>query len=373
MNSKYYPLIKIARHAALMKRRFVLPLKLVKSGFARSESYYPELPRKNRFRIFMELLGHIVKYGSIEWHYFSYGFDIRNFRNRRDYMDDAEFMWQNNVLNMVLVDLDYTCILRDKTLFGEILTMWGYNTPHTIAKIYGEDDAVRFIDSIQVGGSWFCKPINGECGHGAFKVFVLEDGSCIVDNMSCSINEAKVLLKERLLEAPYLIQNIIEQLPEIDAIYPKSLNTVRITTFYDKVKQQALPFAGLYRAGARGGEVDNWAIGGVLVGLDVFTGRLGKYGYFKHGYGGKSERHPDTGFVFENFQLPIYEEALQQAISLHEKLKGIPIIGWDIALTMDGPVFIEGNDNIEIGPLQLSVGKGLKKYYAEAKKKCLGV
>ena len=56
MNSKYYPLIKFARQAALMKRRFTLPFKLVKIGFYKNPSYYPELQRKSTFRIFAEQL-----------------------------------------------------------------------------------------------------------------------------------------------------------------------------------------------------------------------------------------------------------------------------------------------------------------------------
>jgi hypothetical protein len=35
------------------------------------------------------------------------------------------------------------------------------------------------------------------------------------------------------------------------------------------------------------------------------------------------------------------------------------LIGWDIAITPDGPVFIEGNDNPEISGLQ-TVNGGLK-------------
>ena len=97
-----------------------------------------------------------------------------------------------------------------------------------------------------------------------------------------------------------------------------------------------------------------------------------KYEYFKHGYGTKVTAHPDSGCVFENYQLPFYEQAMKQALELHEKLKGITVIGWDIALTSNGPMFIEGNDNVEMGPLQLSEDRGLKKEYLEIKQKCLG-
>jgi glutathione synthase/RimK-type ligase-like ATP-grasp enzyme len=48
------------------------------------------------------------------------------------------------------------------------------------------------------------------------------------------------------------------------------------------------------------------------------------------------------------------------AEKLHEKLSSIRVIGWDIAITSDGPVFIEGNDNAEISGLQ-TVNGGLKQ------------
>lgn len=354
----------------MMQRRFVLPFKLVRSRFYKQPSYFPEMNRKSKISIFMELLFHIFRYGAIEWHYFSYGFDIKSFRKQNEYMDDADFMWQNNMLNMIQTDWDYTCLLRDKSLFAQILTLWGYQTPHVLAQINNKEDADIFMNSIR-GGGYFCKTLNGECGKGAFKI-ECDEKHWRVDDKEYPISEAKEIIKKRLLEDKYIIQNIVEQLPEINSIYPHALNTLRITTYYDKTKQSAMPFAGFYRIGANGGVADNWAAGGILIGLDIKTGKLKKYGYFKHGYGTKVIAHPDSGFVFENYQLPYYEQAMKQALELHEKLKGIPVIGWDIALTSNGPMFIEGNDNVEMGPLQLSEDRGLKKEYLEIKHKCLG-
>lgn len=370
MKSRYYKSIVALRKVAMMKRRIILPFELVRSGFYKQPSYYPEMERKSKLRISMELLFHIFHYGAIEWHYFSYGFDIRGYRKQNEYMDDADFMWQNNMLNMIQADWDYTCLLRDKSLFAQILTMWGYQTPHVLAQINSEWDANDFVSNIRRGG-YFCKVLNGECGKGAFKI-VCAEGRWSVDDKDYPESEAKEIIKERLSEDIYIIQNIVEQLPEINAIYPHALNTLRITTYYDKEKQCAVPFAGFYRIGANEGVADNWAAGGILVGMDIKTGKLRKYGYFKHGYGTKVTAHPDSGFKFENYQLPCYEQAKKQALELHEKLKGIPVIGWDIALTKSGPMFIEGNDNVEMGPLQLSEDRGLKKEYLEIKKKCLG-
>lgn len=317
-------------------------------------------------------MAHIFRFGSIEWHYFSYGFDVKRFRNQREYMDEAGFIWQNNMLNMVQVDIDYTCILRDKTLFAEVLSMWGYNVPYSLASIQNNADAIEFVNGWKGKNNLFCKPINGQCGQGTFKVIVSTDGLVKIDGLDYSLEAAKIVLIQRLSTTPYIIQNIIEQLPEITAIYPHALNTLRITTYYDKNQSRSVPFAAFFRTGASGGEVDNWAIGGVLIGMDLFTGELNKYGFFKHGNGRRIAKHPDTGFVFEGFKMPLYEQALHEAVSLHDKLNGIPVIGWDIALTKDGPLFIEGNDNIEIGPIQIAVDRGLKKDFIRIKKSCMG-
>ena len=94
MNAKYYPLIKLGRWASLMKRRFTLPVKLFTSGILRSESYFPDMPQKSKFRMALDQLGHIWKYGNIERYYFPYGLDIKGFRDKDDYLDDSWFLWK---------------------------------------------------------------------------------------------------------------------------------------------------------------------------------------------------------------------------------------------------------------------------------------
>lgn len=371
MNAKYYKPIKLLRRLAIVRRRPIQLYKLFATGFWKSPSYYPEKARKSSLQILCELIGHIIRYGNIEWHYFTYGFDVKNFRDQSTYMDDGDFMWQTNTLNMVQADWDYTCMLRDKDLFSELLTMWGYNTPRTIMVLGSEGDISIFVSKYLHRGGYFVKPISGECGKGTLKV-IFADGRCTINNEKCATESVKERLIREITGTPYVVQNIVDQLPEVNAIYPHALNTLRITTYYDKSAKRAYPFLAFYRCGANGGIADNWALGGILIGVDIQTGKLGKYGFFKHGVGTKTEKHPNTGFVFDNFQLPQYEECLQKALELHEHFRGIPIIGWDIALTKDGPMFIEGNDNVEMGPLQLSADRGLLKEYNEIKKKCLG-
>ena len=359
MNAKYYPLIKLARQTSLMKRRITLPFKLFSSGFIGSESYYPELPHKSRSRIAMELLGHIMKYGSIERYYFSYGFDVKGLRDRSDYLDDSWFLWKCAMLNTVLTDHDYTCILRDKALFATVLTEWGFNTPRSIATVKTMEEAECVADQLlHANGAYFCKPLDGQCGGGVIRL-VVEGDKAVVDEEEKPLAEVKSILMSQFSQRPYVVQTLVVQHPEISRIYDKAVNTLRILTVMDKNTGKPVSVAGEVRFGAHGSVVDNLAAGGVAVGVDLMTGQLSEYGICKKGGAKCTTCHPDTLIPFSEVRLPFIHEAVQQAEALHARLSSIRLIGWDIAITSDGPIFIEGNDNPEISGLQ-TVNGGLK-------------
>ena len=347
MNAKYYPLIKFGRWASLMKRRITLPVKLFTSGILRSESYFPELPQKSRFRMALDQLGHIWKYGNFERYYFPYGLDIKGLRDKDDYLDDSWFLWQCAMLNTVLTDHDYTCILRDKELFATLLTEWGFETPHTMTSVRTLEEAATVTDMLfSQGGTYFCKPLDGQCGGGVFRL-----DTCVeIDRDS---------VRNRLSQGVYLVQTCVVQHPVMDSIYDKSVNTLRILTVMDKGTGKAVSVAGEVRFGAHGSVVDNLAAGGVAVGIDLKTGQLSEFGICKKGGAKRTPCHPDSLVRFDDVRIPFVQEAVDLAEKLHEKLSSIRVIGWDIAITSDGPIFIEGNDNAEISGLQ-TVNGGLR-------------
>ncbi len=56
-------------------------------------------------------------------------------------------------------------------------------------------------------------------------------------------------------------------------------------------------------------------------------------------------QHPDTGQIFPDMPIPDWNLLLELTTKLHKALKGYVFIGWDIAITPDGPVFLEGNSS----------------------------
>lgn len=129
--------------------------------------------------------------------------------------------------------------------------------------------------------------------------------------------------------------------------------------------EDVVVFAAGVRMGREGSCVDNWAKGGVFVGVDLETGNLMKDGFLKPPYGTKVKNHPDNGLLFEGFAIPYFKQAVELCMAAHSKLYRIHSIGWDVAITQEGPVLIEGNSLWEISLLQATSGglKSIEKYF----------
>jgi len=54
-------------------------------------------------------------------------------------------------------------------------------------------------------------------------------------------------------------------------------------------------------------------------------------------------RHPDTGRLFAGFRLPWWQEACEAVKRAAMEFLPVRTLGWDVALTADGPVIVEAN------------------------------
>lgn len=201
----------------------------------------------------------------------------------------------------------------------------------------------------------FAKPLGGQLGDGAFSVQI--------SNSQILVNDNKRISKEELIQSisksNYIIQERVIQHPQMNKLCSTSLNTIRFQTVITE-NEGIVAFGAGVRMGREGSHVDNWAKGGIFVGIDMNSGKLLKKGFIKPPYGTVVTQHPDNGLVFENFEIPYFQKAVNMAKELHSKLYRIHSIGWDIAISQEGPVFIEGNSLWEISLVQAAHG-GLKE------------
>lgn len=97
--------------------------------------------------------------------------------------------------------------------------------------------------------------------------------------------------------------------------------------------------SALLRLSNNDGITDNFAQGGVAVGITVKKGFLRKIGQDK--FGNRYLKHPLGIVLFENFRIPFWDETLKLGKDSAKIFQEIKLIGWDIAITNDGPYLLE--------------------------------
>ena len=129
------------------------------------------------------------------------------------------------------------------------------------------------------------------------------------------------------------------------AIYPASVNTVRVLTAWDYDASDFFVAGASHRFGTASSScVDNWSAGGVSSGIDIETGRLGpamRAPAFDHRRTWLT-RHPDTGAQIEGVEVARFH---QMARELIEVCRGFPVslVGWDVVITPDAWTILESN------------------------------
>lgn len=340
-----------------------------------ADSYYSEFESKSRVKIFFQQLGFILRYGSFEPFYFLYGFDKKEMSKEKmaQYITPY-WRFQKKIDRLNIAPPKYgrfhgRTLTFDKYYFGLMLEKLGFPTPRLfcyvkqgkILYLYNQDKESESISNednlrhfLLEDKDAFVKPSDGQLGIGIF--------SLKVENQVIYKNDEEITLDqlcEILSTGNYLIQERVYQHQMLSELCPYTLNTIRLQTVMTN-EGNVLPFGAGLRIGRKGNVVDNWAKGGVFVGIDMDKGELFKYGFLKPQFGTKIDYHVDTQVVFEGVKIPYFKEAVEGACALHQQLYRMHSIGWDIAITEHGYIFIEANGLWEISLVQ-AVHGGLKE------------
>ena len=171
------------------------------------------------------------------------------------------------------------------------------------------------------------KPLEGSSGQG-IKKYTPEDWKDGPEDFLAKMNaDGKGILEEMVI-----------QHPKMSSLCPTSVNTCRIATLLGD-KQQGIVYAFL-RIG-NGKVMDNVDCGGMAARIDLDTGRLLTVGADKQG--NTFIKHPITNTSIIGFTIPYWEEAKAMCLKAAEKVPEMRFIAWDVAITENGPTFIEGN------------------------------
>lgn len=176
-------------------------------------------------------------------------------------------------------------------------------------------------------GECIAKPNRGEQGKGIY----------VVSNDIIANNHH---ILEELSSCDYILEAKLANCKELDRINHSSLNTLRVYTMLDKTGKPVI-LNMMLRIGKTGSDVDNWGAGGVAYEINLDEGIVHGYGIDKQCH--KHLKHPGTDFVMPGFKIPQYPKVLEMIEKLCRIDSNSRLVGWDIAITPDGPELIEMN------------------------------
>lgn len=259
----------------------------------------------------------------------------------KDYF--PEFLYTTK-LELKLNDYFYASLFNDKSLFEVIFAR------QTVAKfpktILINNNGIFYNSERTIIDIPKAKELLYNCGEVVVKPILggSEGRGILFPNYSDGKDKNNKIQIDELVNKQaknFIIQQKIIPNETYNQIHPESLNTIRIMTYLAEGEIHHAPLC--MRVGTGKTKVDNLGEGGLLIGVSD-TGYLLKYSYKLGDSKERTDKHPDTGILFENYKLDGIPEIIVAAKELHGLTPRIGIISWDMAYSEENEVvLIEAN------------------------------
>lgn len=267
-----------------------------------------------------------------------------------------------------LGDLDYRVLCKDKNVATAYLSSHNIKTVKTLALIVGGNfishDGIEYdIPMLLSKHVFVLKRPNLEASGGFYYCRCTDEHGfrCIyVNDALYSVKDFEDLMKTGI----WILQDAIVAHHDLVRIGGEALHTTRIVT----VKTHSgVEFVSSFQAfTTSGSKSDSWSNCSVYVGIDSGTGRLKKNGFYSPWMKDITitTTHPDTGVSFNGSHIPFYSDAVRICERAHQLLYANFSVGWDVAITDDGPVIVECNETPGMNAMQC-VDKGLRPFFLD--------
>lgn len=303
-----------------------------------------KLSRAPRWWVMLDMAWCAVRYETTFENYSEWDFRILKGRERKTYMTDPRSFHLSRRLN----DDSKRGVFDDKLQF---------------AARFGDELGREWVDVSEIDADAFAAFL-GRHDRVISKNPRGVGGNGITVRDTAAIADPAALREELVASGETLVEELLLQHPEMARLYPGSVNSLRVVTYLDPDGEVHV-LAAVLKIG-NGGVIDNFSSGGMYT-------MLGDDGRALHAAADEEahayETHPLTGVRITGFQVPLYDEVLALVDRLARRVPELPYIGWDIAITPERPVVIEGNHNTGVfqsKPTVSGIRQGLLPRYRAA-------
>ena len=298
-----------------------------------------------KFFYFADYLVSFVVNGASWKDYFGYKFYEKRWNGRNKYITFRRFNKMLSICNKQ----DCIKYLRDKSLFNERYADFLHRDVIDLKKCT-KDDFIKFWES---HSDVFVKEVLGYRGSSVWFYSTKDtDGSELYDKFMHETN------------CHYIAESKLQQHEALAYFHPMSVNTIRIVTLYDDVKDIVHFMFAKLRMGNHGAYLDNTHAGGISGNIDLITGVINTPGYSVTS-NEEHIRHPYSGKQIIGFQIPYWEECKRFIEKAARVTPEVRYVGWDVVILKDGDfALIEANDNADHDGQQIRY-RGMWKDYSD--------
>lgn len=275
----------------------------------------------------------VLLFGAGLQDYLNYKFYEKGFKERKTYVTIG---YMNKVYK-TLAPLEYSPFISNKISFHKNYSDF---TKREFFSPQGSYD--EFLDFLSRHDQFVLKPQIGLGGHNVEKINAdsIEDKRDFYDKI-CQDND--------------LIEELIVQDKDWGKLSPDSINTLRVMT--TAVNGHAEVIFAAARIGSGKSIADNFHQGGQAVLVDMDKGCLSGDGFDKKlNFNSVSV----GGVKYDGFKVPFWDDIKKMVLSAALVNDNIHIVGWDVAISENGPLIIEGNRGPGFDLVQILLNKGTK-------------
>lgn len=301
-------IFKILAHASFGKMSSVIKTVHERSG-------------KSKISIFFDMLWCAKKYGAGYYDYEIFAFYNLNKEQRSTFLTRLKSKKFIEFMN----DPEKGHLIDNKDEFYELYKDYigrGFLKLETATK----DEVREFASSREY---LFGKLRDKECGIGCERIKVSD---------YASFDDLYKYLKDKGF---CTIEDNIKQHPDMNKLYSNAVNSLRIITILDSKKIPHCIYM-VQKMGLNGSIIDNNCL---FTPVDIETGKM-KY----PAHSGDTtkgiiyDEHPNTHIKLVGYKIPFAKEAVELCKKASLVVPEIRYVGWDVAITENGPVIIEGNN-----------------------------
>ena len=296
---------------------------------------------KSKISTFIDLVNCSRKYRTSPHNYEVMGFADLTKEQRKTYFTFSDSIAMMEKYN----SKKHEAIFYNKFIFSKVFSEF-FGRKCVITNYLTEEDFEKFMEGET---KIVYKPVNAAQGKG---VEVLD---------LCDFENLKELYNYVMTLPNGILETWITQHSSISSLYPHAVNPIRINTVLDGDKMHVMTST---LSIGHNSKIANASINALFALVDPKTGEVLTDACDYNG--GVYKKHPETDAEFKGFQIPFWKETLEMLEKATRTMYQVRYVGWDIAITENGPILIEGNNDPGYLGFQLPLfvnGEGTRKLY----------